>query len=95
MTLNHADIEKLAILARLDIDAALVDEVATKISGILSMVDALQAAQTADIAPMANPLDACQRLRPDEVTEPNRREEFLAIAPASENGLYLVPRVID
>ena len=45
--------------------------------------------------PMANPLDATQRLRADEVTETNRRDAFQAIAPAVENGLYLVPKVID
>ena len=44
---------------------------------------------------MANPLDATQRLRADEVTEANQREAFQAIAPAVENGLYLVPRVIE
>ena len=51
--------------------------------------------QDLDIEPMANPLDAVQRLRPDEVTESDQRELFQAIAPATENGLYLVPKVID
>jgi aspartyl-tRNA(Asn)/glutamyl-tRNA(Gln) amidotransferase subunit C len=59
------------------------------------MVDQLQAADTRDVEPMANPLDAVQRLRADEVTEENRREAYQAIAPAVENGLYLVPRVVE
>ncbi len=64
-------------------------------TAILDMVDQLQAADTADVEPMANPLDATQRLREDTVTEGNRREDFQAIAPAVEDGLYLVPRVIE
>ena len=59
------------------------------------MVDQLQAVDTRDVEPMANPLDAVQRLRPDIVTEENQREAFQAIAPAVENGLYLVPRVVE
>ena len=59
------------------------------------MVDTLQAADTSNIEPMANPLDATQQLRADEVTELDRRDDFLAIAPAVEDGLYLVPRVIE
>ena len=50
---------------------------------------------TVHVQPMANPLDATQRLRDDEITEPDQRERFLAIAPATEDGLYLVPRVIE
>ena len=50
---------------------------------------------TGDVAPMANPHDATQRLREDQVTETDRRDEFQALAPAVEDGLYLVPRVID
>ena len=65
------------------------------IAEILEMVDQLQAADTANVEPMANPLDAVQRLRADAVTEGNRREAFQAIAPAVENGLYLVPKVIE
>jgi aspartyl-tRNA(Asn)/glutamyl-tRNA(Gln) amidotransferase subunit C len=59
------------------------------------MVDALQSVDTRNVEPMANPLDAVQYLRPDEVTEANCRDIFQAIAPAVEDGLYLVPRVIE
>ena len=59
------------------------------------MVDQLQAVDTHNLEPMANPLDATQRLRPDKVTQSNRRDAFQAIAPAVENGLYLVPKVIE
>ncbi len=95
MSLDNNDIRKLAILARIQVDDAIIGDVANKISDILAMVDQMQAQDTDSIEPMANPLDAVQRLRRDEVTERNQREAFQAIAPATENGLYLVPKVID
>jgi aspartyl-tRNA(Asn)/glutamyl-tRNA(Gln) amidotransferase subunit C len=95
MSLDDNDIRKLATLARISVDNSIVDDVARKISDILDMVDQMQALDTSAIEPMANPLDAVQPLRKDEVTEPNQREAFQAIAPATENGLYLVPKVID
>jgi aspartyl-tRNA(Asn)/glutamyl-tRNA(Gln) amidotransferase subunit C len=95
MNLNDDDIRKLAALARIAVDDSIIDDVANKISDILHMVDQMQAMDTSAVEPMANPLDAVQPLRRDEVTEPNQREAFQALAPATENGLYLVPKVID
>lgn len=89
------DIEKLAQLARLNIAPHELGEMAERITNVLALVDQLQAANTDHVQPMAHPLDAVQQLRADEVTEPNVREAFLAIAPASEDGLYLVPKVIE
>ncbi|ABD82450.1 Asp-tRNA(Asn)/Glu-tRNA(Gln) amidotransferase subunit GatC [Saccharophagus degradans] len=93
--MQPSDIEKLAKLARLEINDETLGEVANSITEVLALVDQLQAADTNGVAPMAHPLDAVQILRADEVTEPNVREEFQAIAPATENGLYLVPKVIE
>ncbi|MDO6421437.1 Asp-tRNA(Asn)/Glu-tRNA(Gln) amidotransferase subunit GatC [Saccharophagus degradans] len=93
--MQPSDIEKLAKLARLEINDETLGEVANSITEVLALVDQLQAADTKGVAPMAHPLDAVQILRADEVTEPNVREEFQAIAPATENGLYLVPKVIE
>lgn len=95
MTLGKDDIQKLAVLARIGVDDAIADEVADKISDILALVDQMQAVDTSAVAPMANALDAVQRLRADEITEMNQREAFQAIAPATEAGLYLVPKVIE
>ncbi len=92
---DRADIAKLAELARIEISDANVDEVAKSITDVLALVDQLQAADTQGIAPMAHPLDAVQRLRADDVTEANQREAFQTIAPAVEDGLYLVPKVIE
>ena len=59
------------------------------------MVDQMQAVDTSAVEPMSNPLDGSQRLRADQVTEEDLHQQFQAIAPQTENGLYLVPRVID
>jgi aspartyl-tRNA(Asn)/glutamyl-tRNA(Gln) amidotransferase subunit C len=95
MAIEQDEIEKIAELARIRIAPDQIGEVTGRIAAILDMVDQLQAVDTRDVEPMANPLDAVQVLRPDEVTEGNRREAFQAIAPAVENGLYLVPRVVE
>lgn len=93
--MDVSEIEKLAHLARLNINDETIDETAKSITGVLALVDQLQAANTEGTAPMAHPLDAIQKLRIDEVSEPNQRERFQAIAPATEDGLYLVPKVIE
>ena len=95
MSIEKSDIEKIASLARIRVDQSTIPEIANRINDILKMVDSMQAVNTADIEPMANPLDAVQRLRADLVTERNQREAFQAIAPQVEQGLYLVPKVIE
>ena len=95
MAIGQDEIEKIAELARIRIAPDQIGDVTRGITEILGMVDQLQAVDTQEVDPMANPLDAVQRLRADEVTEENRREAFQAIAPAVENGLYLVPRVVQ
>ena len=95
MAIEQDELEKIAELARIRIAPDQVGQLTQRITEILSMVEQLQAVDTGDVEPMANPLDAVQRLRADEVTESNRREAFQAIAPAVENGLYLVPRVVE
>ena len=95
MAIKQDDIEKIAELARIRISDEEIGQVTARITQILHMVDRLQAVDTHNVEPMANPFDAIQRLRPDEVTEGNCRDAFQAIAPAVENGLYLVPRVIE
>jgi aspartyl-tRNA(Asn)/glutamyl-tRNA(Gln) amidotransferase subunit C len=95
MAIEQDEIEKIAELARIRIAEDQIGQVTRRITEILGMVDQLQAVDTSEVEPMANPLDANQKLRADIVTESNRREDFQAIAPAVEDGLYLVPKVID
>ncbi len=95
MAIDQDEIEKIAALARIHIGDEQIGQVTQRITEILAMVDQLQAVDTSAVEPMANPHDASQRLRTDEVTEGDRREDFQAIAPAVEDGLYLVPKVIE
>lgn len=95
MTISREDIEKVAVLARIRLDEEQIPALEKDLGNILSLVDQLSAADTDNVEPLAHPLDAVQRLRADEVSETNQREAFQAIAPATENGLYLVPRVIE
>lgn len=95
MALTESDVEKIAHLARLNIDGAARAEVAARLDGILAMVDQLKSAATGGVEPMAHPLDATQPLRADVVTETDHRAAYQQIAPATEDGLYLVPRVIE
>ncbi len=95
MSLSNDDVKKIAHLARLSLPDTQIDDYAQRLSGILDMVAKLQEAPTTGIQPMAHPLDATQRLRPDAVTESNQRDVYQNIAPDTENGLYLVPKVIE
>lgn len=95
MSLTPEQVRQVAQLARLALQPEQVEPYARQLSSILGMVDRLSSVDTAAVAPMAHPLDMVQRLRPDAITEGDRREAYQAIAPAVENGLYLVPKVIE
>jgi len=95
MSLDSDDVKKIANLARLQIDEAGIPEYAKNLSNILGLVEQMDAVDTDNVLPMAHPLDAVQRLRTDEVTEQNQRDHFQKHAPKVENGLYLVPKVIE
>lgn len=95
MSLDRQDVVNIAHLARLAIDEQDIPEYARNLSNILALVEQMSAIDTSNVAPMAHPLDTYQRLRADEVTESNQREQFQAIAPATDDGLYLVPKVIE
>lgn len=95
MSLDPADIDKIAQLARLAIAPEEGARYVQDLNAILDLVAQINAVDTSGVEPMAHPLAMTQRLRPDEVTEPNQRERFQAIAPLAESGLYLVPKVID
>lgn len=95
MTLTADDVNKIAYLARLGIDAQDTDSYAKNLSGMLELVAQMSTINTDNVAPMAHPLDQAQRLRPDQVSETSQREAFQAIAPQVEAGLFLVPKVIE
>jgi len=95
MSLDRTEIDRIARLARLALSPQEADSYAQELSGILALVERMNAADTAALEPLAHPLELKARLRPDAVTEPDGRDRFQAIAPAVADGLYLVPKVVD
>lgn len=95
MSLDADAVKKIAYLARLKIDEADVPGYVNNLSNIIDLVEQMSAVDTEGVLPMSHPMDAVQRLREDKVTETNQREAFQAIAPKTEDGLYLVPQVIE
>ena len=104
MALNITDIKRIAHLARIEINDAEAEATLTKLSGILGLIEQMQAVDTTGITPMSHSQDVVQRLRDDVVTATNQREVFQANAPtlgngsdkqAVDSGLYLVPQVIE
>ncbi|MDP3030882.1 MAG: Asp-tRNA(Asn)/Glu-tRNA(Gln) amidotransferase subunit GatC [Rhodocyclaceae bacterium] len=95
MSLSLDDVSRIARLARIEISPAEATHTRDQLNGILAFVEQLQAVDTTGIEPLAHAVDVVQRLRPDTVTETDRRDDFQASAPETESGLYLVPRVIE
>ncbi len=95
MALERTEVEKIAHLARLGLSEADLPRTTETLNNILGLIDRMQAIDTTGIEPLAHPLETTQRLRADVVTERNQRDAYQAIAPAVEEGLYLVPRVIE
>jgi aspartyl-tRNA(Asn)/glutamyl-tRNA(Gln) amidotransferase subunit C len=104
MALNISDIKRIATLARIEISEAEADATLIKLSGILGLIEQMQAVDTTGVTPMSHSQDVVQRLRDDVITETNQRELLQANAPvlgngsadkAVDSGLYLVPKVIE
>jgi aspartyl-tRNA(Asn)/glutamyl-tRNA(Gln) amidotransferase subunit C len=89
------DIHNIALLARLKIDEAQAEILAPQLDGIVDMINQINSTDTADIQPMAHPLGFSQPLRADVVTETNQRDAFQQSAPNVEEGLYIVPKIIE
>lgn len=100
MSLELSDVKRLARLAQLDLNDAQAATTLDKLNGIFALVEQLRAVDTAGVEPLNHPIAAYQsnvalRLRDDEVTEPDRRDDYQQVAPATQDGLYLVPKVIE
>ena len=95
MSLDLDQVGRIARLAQIEISPVEAAQTRDRLNDILGLIEQLQAVDTAGIEPMAHAVDATQRLREDSPTETDRRSAFQAIAPETEAGLYLVPRVID
>ena len=100
MSLTLADVKRIAHLAQLDMDEAHAETAFNELNGIFALAEQMQSIDTDGVAPLSQPLaavmaDLSLRLREDVVTEMNRREAYQAVAPKTQDGLYLVPKVIE
>jgi aspartyl-tRNA(Asn)/glutamyl-tRNA(Gln) amidotransferase subunit C len=95
MDVTEEVVRNIAELVQLKVNDADLKQLTKGMQNILALADQMQTINTEGVEPVSNPLDASQKLRPDTVTEKNQRELFQSIAPATEAGLYLVPRVVD
>ncbi len=93
--LSREQITRLARLARIEVPEGEAAAFAHQLNGILDLVEQMCAVPTEGVEPMSHPQDVMQRLRDDTVTEADARDRFQAVAPAVEDGLYLVPRVVE
>ena len=100
MSLTLNDIARLSKLAQLDLNDQQADDALDKLNSIFALVEQMRAVDTSGVAPLSHPIaawkdDVALPLRPDKVTESNRRDDYQKPAPATQDGLYLVPKVID
>ena len=95
MSLTLEQVRRVAHLARIEVSDAEANATLGHLNGIFTLIEAMQAVDTRGVEPMAHAQDLAQRLRPDEVSEIDRRDAFQALAPDAEQGLYLVPQVME
>ena len=95
MSLSNEQVGHLARLARIALSDAEIDATRVKLDGIFALIEQMQAVDTAGVEPMSHPQELPTRLREDTVIETDQREAFQHIAPQTESGLYLVPKVIE
>ncbi|HYP68171.1 MAG TPA: Asp-tRNA(Asn)/Glu-tRNA(Gln) amidotransferase subunit GatC [Thiobacillaceae bacterium] len=95
MSLSLQDIRRIAHLARLAVSPEEAGALQRQLNSIFGLIEQMQAVDTTGVEPMSHARDVQLRLREDSPSEPDLREKFQAIAPAVENGLYLVPKVIE
>lgn len=95
MTLNIENVQHIAMLAKIGLNDAELALLQNELTPILALIEKMQSVNTDSIQPMSHAQDIFQRLREDHVTETDRRAEFLALAPQTENNLFLVPKVIE
>ncbi|WP_374245446.1 Asp-tRNA(Asn)/Glu-tRNA(Gln) amidotransferase subunit GatC [Zoogloea sp.] len=95
MTLSADEVRHIAKLARLELADGDLDATQAKLNGIFGLIEEMQAVNTDGVEPMSHPQELAQRLREDAVSETDRRQAYQAIAPQTEAGLYLVPKVIE
>lgn len=95
MLINRKEVEQIAVLAKLRVSESEIDAIATSLDSVVEMIDHINEANTDHVKPMANPMDAVQRLRVDVVKETSKKEQLLSMASNADDDYYLVPTVVE
>jgi aspartyl-tRNA(Asn)/glutamyl-tRNA(Gln) amidotransferase subunit C len=95
MSLSIEEVARIAVLARIETPPAEALAVQAQLNNIFALIGEMQAVDTEGVEPMSHGQDLTLRLREDKVTETDRRDHYQSVAPQVENGLYLVPKVIE
>ncbi len=95
MLINRKEVEQIAVLAKLQVNETEIEEITASLDAVVAMIDHINEADTENIKPMANPMDAVQRLRADVVTEVSHKKQLLSLATHADEDYYLVPTVIE
>ncbi len=95
MTISRQEIQKIAHLSKLKLDEASINDLAAQIDTIILLIDQMAQADTDNVEALSHPQDPHLRLRDDVVLEKDARDAFMKLTPYSEDGLYLVPKVIE
>lgn len=95
MLINCKEVEQIAVLAKLSVNTNEIDAIVTSLDSVVTMIDHINEVDTNHISPMANPMDAVQRLRQDKVTETSHKQDLLSMATQTDDDYYLVPTVVE
>jgi aspartyl-tRNA(Asn)/glutamyl-tRNA(Gln) amidotransferase subunit C len=95
MLINRKEVEQIAVLAKLNVSENEIDNIVTSLDSVVEMINHINEVNTDHVKPMANPMDAVQRLRVDAVTEKSNKETLLAMAANADEDYYLVPTVVE
>ena len=95
MLINRKEVEQIAVLAKLSVSESEIDVITTSLDSVVKMIDHINEVNTDDVKPMANPMDAIQRLRHDEISETSNKTTLLSMATQSDEDYFLVPTVVE
>lgn len=95
MLINRKEVEQIAVLAKLNVNESEIDSIVTSLDAVVEMINHINEADTQQVKPMANPMDAVQRLRIDKITETSNKKQLLSMATQADEDYYLVPTVVE
>jgi len=95
MLINRKEVEQISVLAKLSVSESEIDAITTSLDSVVEMINHINEVDTENVKPMANPMDATQRLRTDVVTETSNKDKLLSMAKQVDEDYYLVPTVVE